>query len=298
MKMMKPNFSLFFLVLTSLVFSSGASLGQEKANPGKTIVSIRYYNVNSSIQYLVLQSQLKKDGQITALKGKKYDVYLDKSDTANLIGKFITDRNGMANAVIPPSLKQAWEAASQHIFIVNEGGEEIISDYTINKANISIDTTTTDSIHSITASVQKWDNGKWVPAEGVEMKLGIKRLGGVLPAGDDLTVTTDSSGTATTELKKLDLPGDIKGNYTLVAQVDDNDLYGNIMAEKVVPWGTKLQPDNTFFQKRTLWSTRRHAPFWLLFMAFGIIISVWSTMIYLIFQIVKIKKIGLGETVL
>ena len=293
--MMKPNISLFFLLVISLVFSSAASLGQEKPNPGKTIVNIRYYNVNNSTQYLILQSQLKKDGQITALKGKKYDVFMDKSDSANLVGKLVTDRNGKANAVIPPSLKQAWEAAPQHIFIVNEAGEEIISDYTINKANISIDTTTTDSIHSITATVQKWDNGKWAPAAGVEMKLGIKRLGGVLPAGDDLTVTTDSTGTATTELKKLDLPGDMKGNYTLVAQVDDNDRYGNILAEKVVPWGTKLQYDNTFFQKRTLWSTRRHAPFWLLFMAFGIIFSVWSTMIYLVFQIVKIKKIGVAE---
>jgi hypothetical protein len=291
---MKHNKNLFFLLLVSMaLFTSG--FGQEKANPGKTIVSLRYYNVNNAVQYLVLQSQLKKEGQVTPLKGKKYDVFMDKSEPANLVGKVVTDKNGKANAVIPATLKQAWDASPQHIFIVNEGDEEIISDYTINKANISIDTTTADSIHSITASVRKWDNGKWVPAAGVELRLGIKRLGGVLPAGDDETLTTDSSGTATSELKKLNMPGDAKGNYTLVAQVDDNDLYGNMLAEKVVPWGTTFQQDNSFFQKRTLWSTRRHAPLWLLFMAFGIIISVWSTMIYLVFQIVKIKKIGLSE---
>jgi hypothetical protein len=93
----------------------------------------------------------------------------------------------------------------------------------------------------------------------------------------------------------LNMPGDIKGNFTLVAQVEDNDLFGNLLAEKSVPWGTALQADSNFFNQRTLWSTRSHAPLWLLFMAYGIIIGVWSTMIYLIFQIVKIKKIGLSE---
>jgi hypothetical protein len=293
---MKNNNSLFIFLLISMSFSLQTVMAQEKASPGKTIVNLRYYNANNSLQYLVLQSQLKKEGQITPIKGKIYDIFLDKSDPANLIARVTTDKNGKANTVIPPTLKSAWEATPQHIFMVKEGSEEIISDYTINKAKITIDTTTTDSIHSISASVQKWEDGKWIPAAGVEMKLGIKRLGGVLPAGDDESYTTDSSGTVTAELKKQNMPGDIKGNYTLSAQVEDNELFGNILAEKVVPWGTTLQPDKSFFNKRTLWSTGIHAPFWLLFIAFGIIVGVWSTMIYLIFQIVKIKKIGLQES--
>ncbi len=293
---MKHNNCLFAFLLFSAVFSWQAVMSQEKSNEGRTIVSLRYYNDNNSVQYLVLQSQLKKEGQITPLKGKKYDIFLDKNDPANLIARVITDRNGKANAFIPPALKSAWDATPQHIFLVNEGEEEIISDYTINKAKISIDTTTADSIHSITATVQHLVEGNWVPAADVEMKLGIKRLGGVLPAGDEETYTTDSSGMVTAELKKLNMPGDNKGSYTLVAQVEDNDLFGNLLAEKTVPWGMTVQADNSFFDQRTLWSTRRHAPFWLLFMAYGIIIGVWSTMIYLIFQIVKIKKAGLKES--
>lgn len=293
---MKHNNSLFIFLLISMSFSLQSVRAQEKTSPGKTIVSLRYYNANNSVQYLVLQSQLKKEGQITPISGKKYDIFLDKSDPANLIAKVTTDKNGKANAFIPPTMKSAWDATSQHIFMVYEGGEEIISDYTISKAKMSIDTSTVDSIHSISASVQKWEDGKWIPAAGVEMKLGIKRLGGVLPAGDEESYTTDSSGNVTAELKKLNMPGDSKGNYILVAQVEDNDLFGNILAEKVVPWGTTLQPDKSFFNKRTLWSTGIQAPFWLLFMAFGIIVSVWSTMIYLIFQIVKIKKNGLQES--
>jgi hypothetical protein len=140
--------------------------------------------------------------------GKQYEIFL--GDSSNLVAKIVTDKHGKATAVIPPSLKQAWDASSEHIFLVKEGDKELISDYTINKARISIDTTTADTVHSITAKVETLKDGQWVPAADVEMKLGIKRLGGILPAGDDETLTTDSSGTVTTELKKLHLPGDSK----------------------------------------------------------------------------------------
>ena len=293
MRTMKQNRILILsLVLLSMVGSVGI-VAQEKAAAPKPIVKLRYFNINNAAQFLVFESLLRTDAGVSPQIGKTYEIFL--GDSSNLVAKVVTDKNGKANTVIPPSLKQAWDASSQHIFLVKEGDKELISDYTINKARITIDTATVDTVHSITAMVETMSDGKWVPAADVEMKLGIKRLGGVLPAGDDETLTTDSSGTVTTELKKLNLPGDSKGNYILMAQVDDNDLYGNIIVEKAVPWGTVPKYDSEFFNQRTLWSTSRHAPLWLLFMAWGIMISVWTTIIYLVFQIIKIKKLGVGK---
>jgi hypothetical protein len=192
-------------------------------------------------------------------------------------------------------LKSIWDSTAQHVFIVKQGEEEIISDYTITKAQILLDTATVDSVRSITVKVNKWENDGWSPAPDVEMKVGVKRIGGIISAGDEETYTTDSTGTVTVEMTKAGFPGDLKGNYILAARVEDNDSYGNLIAEKTVPWGTALKPDNSFFETRSLWSTRTRAPLWLLFMAYGIVISVWVTLVYLVILLIRIKKLGTTE---
>ncbi|HCN82214.1 MAG TPA: hypothetical protein DIT07_01150, partial [Sphingobacteriaceae bacterium] len=159
-------------------------------------------------------------------------------------------------------------------------------------AKIKIDTTSEGGTRSITVQVMKYENRGWVPANEVEMKIGIKRLGGILSAGDEETYTTDSSGIVTAELTKDSLPGDEKGNIVLAARVEDNDLFGNLLVEKTVLWGVAVKPDNSFFDQRTLWTTRFRTPLWLLFIAYSIVIGVWGTIIYLIKQILKIKKMG------
>ena len=204
-------------------------------------------------------------------------------------------KNGKAKSFLPPSLKAAWDANPLHTFIaVAEGKEEEqpATELEITKAKIQIDTVSEEGARSITVQVMKYENSEWVPANEVEMKVGIQRHGGILSAGDEEIYTTDSSGIATVELKKDSLPGDQNGNIILVAKVEDNDLFGNLLVEKTVPWGVALRSNNSFFDQRTLWTTRFRTPIWLLFMAWSIVIGVWGTIFYLIVQIVRIKKLG------
>ena len=160
------------------------------------------------------------------------------------------------------------------------------------KTKITIDTLAGAETRTITVNVSALQNGEWMPAKDVEMKVGVARSGGILSAGDEETYTTDSSGTVNVELTKDSLPGDEKGNMVLVAKVEDNDQYGNLLVQKTVPWGVALKTDNSFFDQRTLWTTRFRAPVWLLFMAYSITIGVWGTIIYLVLQIIRIKRIG------
>jgi hypothetical protein len=141
-------------------------------------------------------------------------------------------------------------------------------------------------------NVSALEGGEWIPAKDVEMKVGVNRLGGILSVGDEETYTTDSTGTVSAEFKKDSLPGDQQGNIILVAKVEDNDKYGNLLIEKTVPWGLAITPQKNFFDQRTLWSTRYRTPLWLLFIAYSIVIGVWGTIIYLVAQIVKIGKLG------
>ena len=230
---------------------------------------------------------------MTALKGKVFDVYLDSNASSNLVATLTTNEKGQAKTFIPPSLQTAWEASPQHNFLVfAKGEEETAVELEITKARIQIDTSSEEGAKSITVQVMKLDNSDWVPANEVEMKVGIQRLGGVLPGGEEETYTTDSTGMVTVLLNKDSMPGDSKGNIQLVALVEDNDAIGNLSVVKTVPWGVSVTPNTDFFNKRSLWATRFKTPYWLLVLAYGIIISVWSTIIYLVFQIVRIKRLG------
>lgn len=281
----KPTLLLFVFAVSLL---SGQLAAQEE---GKKIVKLHYVNSNNSVQYLLLESVLKKGKVLTPITHQSYKIYLDSAGT-NLISNLKTDETGKAKAFIPPSLKAVWDASSQHTFIVMAGDEEVISDFVITKAKITLDTSNADGVRNITVSVLKKEDTKWVPAADVEMKVGIQRLGGILSAGEEDNYTTDSSGTVTVEFKRDKLPGDQNGNLLLVAKVEDNELFGSLIVEKKALWGVATKVDTAFFDQRTLWSTRFRTPYWLLFMAYSIIFGVWGTLIYLIRQVIKIKKLG------
>jgi hypothetical protein len=292
MKNLKKNkLLLLLLAFTSIISNTVA--GQDSV-VAKEIVKLQYFNRNNSLQYLVLETVLKKGKQIEPQKGKIFRIYLDKNQAENLVTKVQTDNNGKAKAIIPPQLKSIWDSAEQHNFLVvpesigKEG--ETPSEFAIRKAKISIDTSSADGTKNISVSVMKYENGEWLPAKDVEMKIGIQRLGGILPAGESDSYTTDSTGIATSEFKKDSLPGNEHGDLMLIARVEDNDELGNLIIEKNVPWGVATKTDNSFFNQRALWSTRFRTPLWLLFMAYTIVIGVWGTIIYLVIQLVKIKK--------
>jgi len=293
MKKMNQNKYYWLLLIFAFIAIGNKAAAQDEPAKPASIVSLRYFNINNSTQFLLLKSVSKEGRILTPQENKTYTIYLDSSVQNNFIGKVTTDENGLAKTIIPPSLAAQWNESRQHTFVVKEGDEEVLSDYTITKAKISLDTSTVDGVKNISATVMQLDeNNHWAPVPDVDVAIGVKRMNSIMPAGDDPTYATDSTGTATAELKKDSLPGDEKGNLVIAAKVEDNDVVGNLRVEETVPWGVPTEIDRSFFKQRTLWSTRFRTPFWLLFTVYAIVIGVWGTLIYLVFNLVKIGKIG------
>jgi hypothetical protein len=295
MKKMRANKYCLLIFSLLMAINSTVYAQDEPAKP-KEIVNLRYFNENSHFQYLQVESSLKTGKKLEPIGSKVFLLYLDSNDPANLVNKVQTDKDGKAKAIIPVRLKSLWDSASTHTFIVateGSGEKETTTDLTITKSKITIDTTNEAGVRNITASVMKLQNGSWVPAGNVEMKLGVMRMDkSILSAGDEATYTTDSLGIATVEFKKDSLPGDLKGNIILAASVEDNDEIGNLLIEKSVNWGVAVKEDKSFFSQRALWTTRFKTPYWLLIIAYSISIGVWSTILYLVFQLIKLKKLG------
>ena len=287
--------------LALLVAGPFSAIAQDSTKKG-LVVNIGYFVNDNKITWLMVNAKTKIDKKFQPVKDVTINLYLDKDSTANFVGKVTTDERGVAKAIIPSALKALWQESPAHTFIgiseANKEFSETKTEATITKTKITIDTLSDGETKTIAVKVSSFNGTEWLPARDVEMKVGVSRsASSILSAGDEATYTTDSVGRITAEFKKTNLPGDEKGNIILVAKVEDNDKYGNLLVEKSVPWGVAIKQDNNFFDQRTLWSTRFRTPFWLLFMAYSIVIGVWGTILYLIFQIVKIKKIGMSAKI-
>lgn len=281
----------FFLALP---FSTMAQDSAKK----DLVLNVSYFMNNNKAIYLMVNTKTKIAKKIQPVTGVNINLFLDSDSSGNHIGKVITDRNGMAKAIIPPALKTVWDRSAKHTLLaVSEANKEFEStnaEIVITKSKITIDTASDGAARTIIVNVSSLNGSIWSPVAGVEMKVGVSRAAGsaMLSAGDEPTYTTDSSGTVNAEFKKEKLPGDEKGNILLVAKVEDNEELGNLQVDKTIPWGVAGTTDNNFFNRRTLWSTRFRTPLWLLFMAYSLVIGVWATIIYLVFQIIKIKRLG------
>jgi hypothetical protein len=277
-------------------FALSIPVSAQDSTTAEPSLKLRYFVKNNSMQYFLVVSGIKEGKKFKPLPRQAIQLYLDSNKTENLISRTVTDEKGEAKIIIPPALKDKWKNSTQHNFIAvletDSSKEAITSTLEITRAKIELDTSSADGERAIEVKVMFLENNEWVPAKDVEMKVGIARAGGILTAGEEETYTTDSTGTTTVPFKKDSLPGDQHGNFVLVAKVEDNDLYGNLLVEKIVPWGIAVKPEKNFFDQRTLWSTRFRTPWWLLFLAYSIVIAVWGTIIFLVLQIVKIKKLG------
>jgi hypothetical protein len=292
-KQIRNNYMILLLPFLFMLVNNKSAAQEDSVKP-EEVVKLKYYNENNSMQYLITESYLKTGKKLEPLKNKTFQLYLDSAATENFISKVTTDINGKAKSFLPTTLKTIWDASPVHKFIAVAPGEEdeAAAELEITKAKIQIDTSSAEGVRSITVQVTKYENGEWLPANEVEMRVGVQRLGSILSAGDEPTYTTDSSGTVTVEVTRDSLPGDAKGNITLAAKVDDNDMLGNLLVEKNAAWGVPTIYANNFFEQRTLWSTRFKTPLWLLFTAYSIVLTVWGTLLYLVFQLIKIRKLG------
>jgi hypothetical protein len=296
---MKTRHKIFStIILVCFSFTNVSAQAQEEKP--EMIVSPHYFVKNNSFQYLQVQTKLKANRKMQVLPGVVLKLFLDQSIPENLIAKVRTNEKGEAKAVLPVALKALWDSSATYKFLTvveaTSLEEETTTELEITKAKILIDTLNEDGVRTVTAQVRSYTNNEWIAAKDVEVKMGVRRMSGSnLKIGEDESYTTDSLGEAKGEFKVDSLPADNKkGDITLVAWVEDNEQFGNLSIEKTVPWGKYFMHENKFGQ-RSLWATRDKAPLWLLFMAFSIIAAVWGVICYLIYLLIRIKKIGSKE---
>ncbi len=288
MSMKKFRYAALSFVLTLL--TAGICVAQVEKN--ELILGLGYYNDNNQVQYLKANTKAKIEGKFKQVSGIPVSFYIRSESPANLLGKATTDDHGLAALPIPATAKDEWNKSPAQSFLVVSDSTQLYSAVTTSidliKARIKLDTA---EDKKIIALLVEQKGSEWVPVKGVDMKIAVKRLGGDLNINETPSYTTDSLGVVNADFKLLKLPGDATGNLVLIAKVEDNDMYGNMSTERIVPWGT---PSNyvSDYNKRSLFARAGRPPYWLLWMASSITLSVWIVIFYLFVQIRKLKKLG------
>ncbi len=283
-----------FKIIALVIYLIPTVLLAETVEKNALVLGVKYYNDNNAAQYLVISAKSKIDGKFQKIANIAVKVFITSdADKNNLIGTGITSERGEFILLIPPTAKTEWAKSATQNFVAISAATKLYDqargEATITKAKIKIDTADGKIIK---ARLLVLTDTVWQPMTGVEMVLAVKRLDGNLNINETATYTTDTAGAITGEFKRDSLPGDSKGNLQLIASVIDNDLYGNLTSEINTPWGKPLIY-TTNYNHRSLFARRGHSPFWLEFLAYGIIIAVWVVIIYLVIQIKKIVKLGL-----
>jgi mono/diheme cytochrome c family protein len=153
--------------------------------------------------------------------------------------------------------------------------------------DISVKLTYLPQIKKITALVTGKKDSVVKPLESLELLLYAKRFLGELQI--DEPKTTNAKGEAYFEYKDS-LPGDTAGNIVFIVKLNAEGL-SDLKQEKTLKAG-KIMKAKSLIDTRAMWSVRSKSPIWLIALYSLVAIGVWLVLIYIVMQIVKLKKIG------
>lgn len=167
----------------------------------------------------------------------------------------------------------AWMMASIPVFTYSQDKD----------AKITLSFDVVDSVKTCKALVTSGD----APVKEVEVKLYVKRLFSLLPIGG--AVATDEEGIASFEFPN-DIPADMDGKLTVIAKTEDDENVGTIEASATSDWG--IPRGGNEILERSLSGSRSKAPWIFIIASNVIIIGIWGTLIYVISQLFRIKKLS------
>jgi hypothetical protein len=279
------------VVLTfTLIGMNVHSYAQEKISPR---VDLAYYQVGDDLPYVTVRVRKRVERRFIPMAGIPVAIYFNDESADHKMGSPVTDLKGEGRVILPEAMRTAWNDSLEFEFFAaieaSDTTEEADESILIKRARIRVLTDEPEG-HKVFKVVleEKSDDG-WLPVEGTDLKVFVKRYFGRLAFGEDVNIS-DEEGQAEVEFNE-ELPGDKDGMITLGGMVEDNDDYGTLIAYKSVKWGTPLKDDNSFMG-RTLWATRDKTPWWLLIFPNLIILGVWGVIVYLFFQIGRLRKLA------
>jgi hypothetical protein len=199
-----------------------------------------------------------------------------------------TDLDGNAEIRIDKGSEKLFRTEEQYLFKASFRGSHEYAmakdSITVKSLEMSLAFVEVNSVRTIVAEASETDaEGNRIPLEDTDVYFYVPRSFSLLPVGDGWFMDGSTEvGFPTT------LPGDSAGNLTIVARIEDHELYGNVEAVAVKDWGLAV-PGVVVERRRGLGDT--DAPLWMVYTLIVLLSIVWFHYLYVFYLMVKIKKL-------
>ena len=287
--------SFIFQVLLMILFIPGKIKAQTDSSAKEEVKEattysplITFISVQKSDNSVDLKAtvQAKISGTLTKLPGLKIEFTIGSDSLTKKLGDAITDSRGFVLFNCKPELLTT-DAEGKLNFKASFAGkdsleavEEVVA---VKRARLEITPVKEDSLLTVNVKLVDLSTGTETPVPETDLGVFVNRLFSALKLGEG---KTNESGEATIEIPN-NLPGDDKGNITLLARLEENETYGNLEASVMQQWGTPVSSELKDLP-RALWSP--HPPIWMLVTFVVLMSAVWGHYLVIIIQLIRLRK--------
>jgi hypothetical protein len=210
------------------------------------------------------------------------------------LGDAKTDFRGIAIIMVPSHNKFVRNDEQLIQFKASfEGNQKFASaesEFSLKPAKLIVSFYEEDSVRYVKVTATQVNaDGTDTPLGPADVTVSVPKMFSLLKIA---SVSLDSTGIGNAEFPK-DIIGDSIGNLIVIASIDENDVYGNVVGKSEIKWGLPkhlISPDRP---SRELWTPI--APLWMIITLIVMLAGVWGHYLYAVIQLVMIKKSGIAK---
>ena len=244
----------------------------------------------------ILKTRLSywKGERDASISGAEVVFYNMAGEDSRQLEAVFTDMKGEAEFRIEKGSEKLINLGGNYTFgAVFEGNQQYESAedmVELRPLNLHLEFIEIDSVKTIQAEAFEVDpEGMPIPLDATDIYFFAPRSFSLLPVGDGWF----EEGKAQLEFP-TSLPGDSIGNLTIIAKIEDHELYGNVEAVAVKDWGLAM-PRVVIEKRRGLGDT--DAPLWMVYTLIVLLSIVWFHYMYVFYLMIKIKKLRRNQEV-
>jgi hypothetical protein len=281
-------------IILVIAFFSGrmiapAQNAADTTGPGVTAMQFICYSTSDDSLLLSTNISVKRESGQMKLANAPVTFYSVEPNGDVKIGESKTDVHGTAVFKIP--VRNSYARNEQEmfsfkaVFAGTEKFEASEGEFGLKPAKLKVSFYEEDSVRYVKVEGFQYNaNGTETPITEGTVLVSVPKLFSNLKVAE---ITLDSTGMGTAEFPR-DIIGDSLGNLTVIASIEENDVFGNIKGSADNKWGLEkhlISPDRP---SRELWTPI--APLWMIITLIIMLLGVWGHYTYAVIQLVGIKK--------
>ncbi len=275
------------IILLLMLLSLPSAIAQDDTRI-QTVLKLEYFHIDS-VQNLTASLKAKVEGRYLPLQGEEIDFKFLQGGTEKTLGTALTNEDGSVTLSIPDEIFATKGDKGIYSFEASFPGKDNYTKASSStsmkplRMEISFFQKSQDKMINLKAFQPGKKENEWVPAENLDIQFYVPRTFSLLKVGKG----TITNGTASLEFP-TSIPGNQLGYLTIVAKVEDNEIFGNVAVSGNINWGKPLPPLKVI--KRGLGDT--NAPLWMVYTLIVLLSVVWFHYMYVIYTVFRIRHLG------